>query len=153
MSKYNFGTKTTRQKFDELLKEFDEFIKNETNISKATNIATNSWHLIDWVFEENKAIYNNIGELREDLYPKCDALKLMHDIANGSKHNNVSRPKAKIKNTDVYEGDFSNDFCRNDFDVSKLIIELETGETLDFYIEIKKVINFWEKYLQIQNHE
>lgn len=103
MSKYNFGTKTARQKFDELLKEFDEFIKNETNISKATNIATNSWHLIDWVFEENKAAYNNIGELREQLYPKCDALKLMHDIANGSKHNNVSRPKAKIKNTDIHK--------------------------------------------------
>lgn len=153
MSKYNFGTKTARQKFDELLKEFDEFIKNETNISKATNIATNSWHLIDWVFEENKAIYNNIGELREDLYPKCDALKLMHDIANGSKHNNVSRPKAKIKNTDLHRGDYSSDYNRKNYNISKLIIELETGETLDFYIEIKKVINFWEKYLQIQNHE
>lgn len=146
MSKYNFGTKTARQKFDELLKEFDEFIKDETNTSKATNIATNFWHLIDWIFEENKDLYKNIGEIRESLYPKCDSLKIMHDIANGSKHNNVSRPKAKIKKTDIYDGDFSNEFYREDFDVSKLIIELETGEILDFYTEIEKVINFWREY-------
>ena len=148
MSKYNFGTKTAKEKFDDLLKEFDEFIKDETNISKATNIATNSWHLIDWIFEENKDEYKNIGEIREDLYPKCDSLKLMHDIANGSKHNNVSRPKAKIKKTNLQRGDYSNDYCRKDFYVSKLVIELDSEEILDFYTEIEKVINFWKKYFK-----
>jgi hypothetical protein len=148
MSKYNFGTKTAKEKFDDLLKEFDEFIKDETNTSKATNIATNSWHLIDWIFEENKDEYNNIGEIRENLYPKCDSLKIMHDIANGSKHNNVSRPKAKIKKTELHRGDYSSDYSRKDYNISKLIIELETGETLDFYIEIKKVINFWKEYFK-----
>lgn len=148
MSKYNFGTKTAKQKFDELLKEFDEFIKDETNTSKAINIATNSWHLIDWIFEENKDLYKNIYEIRESLYPKCDSLKIMHDIANGSKHNNVSRPKARIKNTDLYKGDYSSNYSRKHYNISKLVIEIETGEILDFYTEIEKVINFWREYFK-----
>ncbi|UGS24259.1 hypothetical protein [Flavobacterium channae] len=145
MSKYNFGTNNSKQKFEDILKEYEEYKLDETNILKASNLSSNLWHLTDWTFKEQSE-YSDIGNFRDYLYTKCVSLKIFHDIANANKHKDVSRPKAKINTTKKYLGDYSNEFDRNDFDVSKLIIELEDGEILDLYDEIEKVVDFWNKY-------
>ena len=146
MSKYNFGTNDSKQKLEDILNEYEDYKFDERNILKASNLSSNLWHLSDWTFKE-QSNFNNLGDFRDHLYSQCDSLKFFHDIANASKHKDVSRPKAKINTTKKYIGDFSNEFDRNDFDVSKLIIELEDGEILDLYEEIEKVVNFWKKYL------
>lgn len=150
MNRYTFGTESSQDKFIEVLKEYEEFKLDEINKVKAKNLSSNLWHLTDWAFKENTS-FNDLGLFRESLYTNCSTLKIFHDIANGNKHSDVSRPKADIKNTSHHVGDFSNDFCRKDFNTSRLTIELENGKTLDFYTEVEKAIEFWKNYFNTHN--
>jgi len=137
------------KKLKELIFEYEDFLKDDLIEYKANNLCTNAWHIIDWILIEFGHIhgYSNIGDLRNSLYPRCNSLKIMHDIGNTSKHNKLDRPKASIRTTNIHEGDFCKaDFSSNDFDISRLEIELEDGTILDFNTEIKKVIEFWKIY-------
>jgi hypothetical protein len=139
------------KKLNELILEYDDFLKDDLIEYKANNLSTNAWHIIDWVLREFENIhgFNRIEDLRNSLYPQCGSLKIMHDIANASKHNNLNRPKASIKTTNNHKGDFcSKDFSGADFNVSRLEIELEDGTILNFKNEIKIVINFWKDYFK-----
>ena len=101
MGSLTFGTDNAKDKYREFLSEYHDYKNDETSTKKAINLATTSWHLIDWAFEDFKLTHNlqNIGEFRETLYPSCPSLKIMHDLANASKHKNLDRPKANLKNT------------------------------------------------------
>ncbi|MDP5198886.1 hypothetical protein [Flavobacterium sp. DG2-3] len=137
------------KKLEELIFEYHDFRKDNLTEYKANNLCTNAWHIIDWVFVEFENIhgYDKIGDLRSSLYPRCHSLKIMHDIANASKHKNLDRPKAFIRTTSIHEGDFcKEDFSSDDFDVSRLEIVLEDETTLDFNEEIQNVIEFWKSY-------
>lgn len=146
---YSFDTRTSEDKFKELLKQYENFKKDDTSTAKAEELSTNSWHLTDWIFEEFKNIHliSGLGDFRETLYPECPSLKNMHDIANGSKHSKVSRPKASIKETRKHFGPYSSEFSR-EFDQTTLEIELENGTILYFIDEIEKVIFFWRTYFK-----
>ena len=148
-SKYTFENKTSQDKFKELLLQYDEFRKDSTNSTKATELSVNAWHLIDWIFEEFRAIHltNSIGDFRTTLYPQCESLKIMHDIANGAKHSEVTRPKATIKSTGRPEGAFESAFAR-EFEQTYLEIVMEDGTKLWFVDEIAKVIKFWKEYFR-----
>jgi hypothetical protein len=147
MGSLTFGKDTARDKYQEFLEEYAEYKEDETSIKKASNLSTSAWHLVDWTFEDYKSIHNiqNIGEFRETLYPSCQSLKIMHDLANAKKHKNLSRPKANLKNTKKHNGTFSREFS-SDFDISYLEIELENGDKLSFEKEIDKVKSFWDDY-------
>lgn len=139
------------KKLKELILEYDDFIKDDLIEYKANNLCVNAWHIIDWVLVEFENIhgFNKIEDLRNSIYPQCNALKIIHDVANASKHNNLSRPKACIKTTRNHVGDFcSKDFSSSDFNVSRLEIELEDGTILNFKKEIKNVIDFWIDYFK-----
>lgn len=149
MSKSFINNSTTKLK--ELVLEYEDFLKDDLIEYKANNLCINAWHIIDWIVEEFENIhgFNKIEHLRNSLYPQCDSLKIMHDIANASKHNNLTRPKASIKMTNNHKGDFcSKDFSSVDFNVSRLEIELEDGTILNFKKEIKIVIDFWKDYFK-----
>lgn len=147
MNKYNFGEYNSKEKLLSLLENFQNFELDETNSSKALNLSSEAWHLTDFVFEEYKAEldFQNLGDFRSDLFNQCEFLKIMHDLANASKHFNLSRPKAQIKLTRKHNGAFSSGFSR-DFDISHLEIILEDDNKLDFLHVIKNVIQFWKKY-------
>lgn len=146
---YTFEDKTSKDRLKDLLLQYEEFKKDDTSSVKATELCTNAWHLVDWVFEEYKDVHlmASIGDFRETLYPECGSLKIMHDIANGSKHSKVSRPKASIKTTLKHEGPFSNVFSR-EFDQTSLEIEMEDGTILYFVDEIEIVIKFWKDHFK-----
>lgn len=147
---YSFETRTAADKLTEFLSQYEAFKgDNSSSSAKAIELSTNSWHLTDWVFEEFKAIHQQttIGVFRETLYPLCPSLKIMHDIANGSKHSKVSRPKATIKETRKYDGEFSQEFS-SEHNISALVIEMENGSVLYFMAEIKAVISFWTDYFE-----
>ena len=146
---YTFEDKTSKDKFKELIHQYEEFRDDDTSSVKATELCTNAWHLIDWIFNEFKEIHQkeNIGDFRETLYPDCESLKIMHDIANGTKHSKVSRPKASIKETKKHIGAFSREFSR-EFEQTNLLIEMENGEVLYFVDEIEKVMEFWKDYFK-----
>ncbi|WP_313580333.1 hypothetical protein [Chishuiella sp.] len=147
MNKYNFGEYNSKEKLLTLLNNFNDFKLDETDSSKALNLSSDAWHLTDFVFEEYKPElgFQTLGDFRNDLFAQCDNLKIMHDLANASKHYNLSRPKAQIKLTRKHSGDFSSGFSK-DFDISHLEIILENDEKLDFLLIIKNVIEFWKKF-------
>jgi hypothetical protein len=151
MSSINFGRDSANDKYNEFLQDYNEFMDDELSVKKAMRLATSAWHLVDWTFEERKTIhgFTDIGSFRESLYQYCDSLKIMHDLANASKHKILTRPKADIKNTEEYQGDFCpKDFSSEDFDVSYLEIEKNDGNVLRFKNEIESVKEFWQEYFQ-----
>lgn len=147
MAKYLFDQDSSEKKLKELILLYDEFIKDDTSSSKALHIASEGWHMTDWVFSEFPTIHNfpQLGDFRESLYPLCNSLKIMHDLANSSKHNEVTRPKAQIQLTQKHLGAFSSEFSK-EFDVTRLEIILENGSKLYFEDEIKNVVDFWKNY-------
>jgi hypothetical protein len=142
-------TNNAIQKFRDLLSEFEDFERDSLSEYKANNLASNSWHLIEWV----KSDYADVGgditlsEFREILYPTCESLKIMHDISNSSKHKILSRPKTDIRGTSLRGGDFDpNDYNKNDYYVSSLEVVMADGAVRPFFEEIKRVIDFWKEF-------
>jgi hypothetical protein len=151
MNSLNFGKDTANDKYKEFLQDYDEYINDDLSVKKAKRLASSSWHLVDWTFEEHKTVHNftDIGSFRESLYPNCESLKIMHDLTNASKHKILSRPKGDLKNTKEHQGDFcSEDFSSEDFDVSYLEIEKNDGTKLSFKSEIEIVKDFWIEYFK-----
>lgn len=149
MGSLNFGKDTAEDKYAAFLLEYDEYKNDDLSISKAQRVATSAWHLVDWIFENHRAIhnFNDLGLFRESLYPNCKSLKIMHDLANATKHLNVTRQKGDIKDTREHAGIFSNVFS-DEFDTSRLEIEKNDGTKLSFRREIKKVKEFWDNYFR-----
>jgi len=149
MNKYNFGEYDSKYKLSSLVNNFEAFKLDETNISKALNLCSDAWHLTDFVFTEFKdeLQLENLGDFRATLYGQCEYLKIMHDLANASKHSELKRPKAEIKLTQKHNGAFSSAFSR-DFDTSHLEIILEDDVKLDFLKIIEDVIIFWKNYFE-----
>jgi hypothetical protein len=147
MGSLNFGKDTAEDKYASFLKEYEEYFDDNLSTDKAQRVATSAWHLVDWVFENHRAIhnFNDLGLFRESLYPNCESLKIMHDLANATKHLNVTRQKGDIKNTREHSGPFSSAFS-DAFDTSRLEIEKNDGTKLNFRREIKKVKEFWDNY-------
>lgn len=149
MNKYTFGDFSSGKKIKSLIKKFDEFNCDETNISNALNLCSESWHLTDFIFEEynSELGFRTLGDFRESLYPECFNLKIMHDLGNASKHFNLTSPKSKIKITQKHNGAFSAAFSKG-FNTSHLEIIMEDNSKLDFYFVMENVINFWKKYFK-----
>lgn len=151
MNSLNFGKDTANDKYEEFLQDYDEYINDNLSVKKAKILANSAWHLVDWTFYEHVKIHNfsKIENFREYLYPKCESLKVMHDLTNASKHKILSRPKGDLKNTKEHKGDFcSKDFSSKDFNVSYLQIEKNDGTKLSFRNEIERVKNFWIEYFK-----
>ena len=71
----------------------------------------------------------------------------MRDLANGTKHYQLTRENPLVKRTELHRGVFSKEFSR-EFDTSHLKITLGDGTKIYFEDEIKKVISFWTQYLE-----
>lgn len=149
MGSLNFGRDAAEDKYSSFLLEYKDYMSDDLSTDKAQRVATSAWHLVDWVFENHKSIhqFNNIGLFRESLYPHCESLKIMHDLANATKHLNVTRPKGDIKDTREYSGTFDSTFDFT-FDTSHLEIEKNDGTKLSFVREIMKVKDFWDEYFK-----
>ena len=147
MNSLNFGKDNAKDKYEEFLADYNDYKNDDLNIVKAKRVAVSSWHLVDWTFQEYQSSHNysELGSYRESLYPDCDSLKIMHDIANTTKHKLLTRPKANLKNTKEHKGGFSSDFSF-DFDISYLELEKNDGTILRFIEETEKVKDFWDNY-------
>lgn len=143
---YSFEIKNSRDLFKKLQEEYKDFENDELSSRHAINCAMTAWHLTDWTFKEYMSShgFNDIGKYRGSL--TCASLKIMHDIANGGKHLNVSRSKTDITDTVKVDGDFSNDFDPNDFLVGSLDLIMADGTTKNFFDEMTVVLQFWQEY-------
>jgi len=128
------------------------------------NSAVDSWHLTDWTFQEfyknderfqdiekvNKKgktkFISGIGIYQHFLIKKCPELEYMRLITNGTKHC-ILRDSNRKEKTVLKQGDFSSDFCRKDYHVSRFIIEIDKQKELDFEETLLKTIEFWKSFL------
>lgn len=149
--------------FKKLLSEYADFNKDYINPRFALNCALNSWHLTDWTFQEffkndlrfqdsfeksKKGDYkvSGLSKYQNFIVEKCEELKYMRLISNGTKHCILN--KAATVKTATKIGDFKNsDWSRHDFDTTRFIIELENGEKIGFEKILLKTIDFWRLFL------
>lgn len=157
-----FQITTSYEFFQKLLEEYHDFNNDHLSPRFAINCAINSWHLTDWTFNEfyrkarkfkNKYEFKNgeekkiepINAYRNELTEKCPELELMRQIANGTKHclrnNNY--------NTTESTGDYSSDYDRNSYDVSRfLIIDKQTNSEIDFEDALLATIEYWRNFFK-----
>jgi len=151
MNNLSFNIKTTRDFYNKLNEDYEEYFKDRLSSRKALNFALTAWHLSDWTYNEFnnkfKAAYKDLGSFQSNLKELCPSLQFMHDLTNGTKHYTLKRHNPKIKETCLHVGDFNDDFNR-DFDISMLEIDLKDGTKVYFEDEIKIVMGFWTKYLK-----
>jgi len=147
MNSLNFGQDTAMDKYDEFLNDYFNYKTENTSVRWAKTVAISAWHLIDWVFNEYKTIHGclGIGDFRNELFRQCESLKIMHDIANATKHQNLTKPKAKIRNTKKHLGAYSSDYS-SDYDITYLEIEMNDGKKSSFEEHIDMVKEFWGNY-------
>ena len=152
MNDLSFDIKTSKDFFNKLLTDYDEFSSNTTSSRVALNCAMTAWHLTEWIYSEfNQSLCNHFTTLalyQQDLKRQCTSLQIMHDLANGTKHYLLTKHRPIVKETNLHQGTFDRTFDRT-FDTSTLKIELNDGTKIYFEDEIKKAINFWKQYLQL----
>jgi hypothetical protein len=148
MPNYSFEIRNSQDLYNRLLADFNDLNNDPLSSRHAINCAMTAWHLVDWTFIEFRIRhgYSDIGLYRQFL--NSPSLDIMGDIANGSKHLIVTRPRSDISNTQIHDGDFDpNDFSF-DYDVSCLELEMKDGSKKIFIEEMKQVKLFWELYFK-----
>jgi hypothetical protein len=149
MNKYSNVVWDAESKLRELISLHKDFLVDRLSEAKAYRLSEIAWSLTDWVQKDYSSIHgiSDLGAFRATLYPRCNDLKIIHDLCQFTKHSEVSKPKAKIKLMRVSNGALSSSFSR-DFDVSVLQIELENGSISDFLDCINSVVEFWKDYFR-----
>lgn len=151
MSDLSFGIKSSKDFFQKLQDDYSDFCKDKTSSRIALNCAMTSWHLTEWIYHEyNTQLISTFPEIyafQAQIKKMCPSLRILHDIANGTKHYLLTKHVPVIKETNLHQGAFSNDFSR-DFDISTLDIELKDGSKIYFEDEIEKAVLFWKEYFK-----
>ena len=154
--------------FNKLLEEYSDFDKQYLNPRFAMNCAITSWHLTDWTylefykndkrFQDSKEkdkkgctkFISGLLKYQQFIIKQCPELEYMRLITNGIKHC-VLNDKSRKEKTVIHKGDFSTDFSRNDFNVTRFVIELNKGKKIDFENTLLKTIDYWKLILNDKN--
>jgi len=137
--------------FQKVQSDFTEFSQNIGSTYKAMDCAVGAWHLTDWVFEHyEKSAYGSagIGNMRGHFITQCPDLATMHDIATGSKHFTVSRPKSNMTNNQIQLEDRVAPTVAETVGADWLIIKFENGDEEPMYSLLNRVICFWKSYFE-----
>lgn len=165
--KLTFEIKSSRDMLKKLLEEYSDFDKQHLNPRFAINCAITSWHLTDWTYHEffknderfqdretldkkgcRKIIHGN--HLYQQYSSKqCPELEYMRLITNGIKHcilYDINRNEKTV----IQSGSYSTDYNRNQYNVPKFIIEINSNKRIDFEEVLIKTIKYWERLISEQ---
>ena len=122
----------------------ERFKEDELNRDLARECATKAWHFCDHVFNEHaeRFPFAGLGDFQEHVRSACPELEHLQVICNASKHGDRLRRTGQVKEARRHGGAFSRDFSR-EFGVSRLVIELTDGTTVDFEDALDRAIAFW----------
>ena len=112
MPELSFEIKNSKDFFNNLLEEYEDFCKEPTSTRKALNCAMYAWHLIDWIYHEfihSIGEYNGLGDFQQFIKFRCPALQIMHDLMNGTKHSVLTRHKPEVLKSNLHSGAFGNE--------------------------------------------
>jgi len=142
----------------ERLKRQYELVRiNSTDPDKALDFCLTAWSLADWLFYEKVSqgmiliqSQNHGPEkrvFREPLFLQCPDLRIMHDIANGTKHFELTSPKTNVSSIEVKEHAAFNKGFSFGFNRPGIKITFDTGEQHILNIIIKNVWKFWNSHI------
>ena len=147
MPHFSFDISSSHDLYLKLKENHNDFLKEKTSVRFALNCAMTAWHIIDWIAIQKGITKSELKKFKEDFKSKCSSLEIMQDLCNGTKHCQINNYTPRVKNTEKHIGDYSNDF-NNDFDISRLIVELSDGSKKRFADEIEIVVRFWKDYFK-----
>ncbi len=144
-----FGIETSKDKLLQLKNNFKELKKDALNISLAEKACDDAWHLIDWVWSDEKQQDSNLTKerFRVKVYDECPEMKILHDLVNSFKHRNLTNPKVYIKETKISPGAFDSSFSKA-FDVSRLEVHYGDNSRIDVDDLVEIAINYWDNLVK-----
>lgn len=131
--------------------DFERMKENPLDISLAEKTCIDAWHLCDWLFSEIQESDKKISKdsFRSNLFLECPEMRILHDLANISKHKKLSKPKVKLIRTLVQGGDYSSDYSK-DYNVSRIEVHYNEHSKIDVDDLIKLAIDYWRKRLKLR---
>ena len=130
------------------LQAASERLKNDDlNKDLARDCAIKAWQLCDHVFNSPglTSRFATLGGLQDHVKHTCPELAYLQDICNESKHGEISRYPARIAEARFQGGAYSRAYSRA-YDISRLEIELPSGQTIFFNDVVDRAVDFWSKF-------
>jgi hypothetical protein len=124
------------------------------NGNLAEQCACDAWHICDWVHTQHPAKLqpeiSSLTKLQSWVKLQCQPLALLQDVANESKHCNITRYVPSLKDKKAYQGAFDPAIFDNSaFDVSELRLIATNGQEIPAITALKISIDFWESFFDI----
>ena len=119
------------------------------NEDLARDCAIKAWQLCDHVFIAlgPESQYPTLKDLKNHVRAVCPELAYLQDVCTEAKHGRISRYPPRILAARHRIGDFSpDDFDGDDFDTSRLEIELPDGRTVLFSDAADRAAVFWTRF-------
>ena len=145
----SFEIRTAHDYLTELVHaSYKEYVADQLSSRKAIGCAIFAWHLNEWVWAQHKAqlrvrlSLKKYEDYRRFLFTECPELKVIQDLANGSKH--FQSDGSTVKNTKLSHGHLMGLLALTQ---SHLVVE--TGSGLNFAnILLSKVMSFWDDFFK-----
>lgn len=116
------------------------------NTELANACAIDAWSLCDWVFAEHGASLEvrNLSEMHRFMRNLCPSIDLIKDVANASKHRDITRYSPVLKEAKRHDGAFDRTAFDSDaFDVSALVLVREDNSEVWFDSVLDEVTACW----------
>ena len=122
---------------------------DDLNEDLARECACKAWHLCDHAYQAlgSNSPFASLDKLQAHARHACPELAYLQDICTESKHVVITKYKPSIKEARHHRGAFSRDFS-DDFDTSRLEIELLDGRTISFHDAIRRAADFWSNFFK-----
>ena len=149
----SFGRTRSSDVLKVLKEKASSFAKEPLNTEVANQCAIDAWSLCDWVFKEfgQRLELQKLDDLQKQMKENCPSLALFQDVANASKHMEVTKYIPKLKEAKKHHGAFSRSAFSSAFDVSALILVAEDGSEIWFDHALKEVICAWDLFFDVNN--
>ena len=103
---HSYDIKNSLDFFRKLLDEREDFLKNPASARYAINFAVTAWQLNEWVYAERDKYtfmsqFMSKSDFTKYLYSKEPYFRTIHDLADGSKHYQLTNRDTTILDTYV----------------------------------------------------
>lgn len=130
----------------------DEFLSDTRDIRRGRLAAIVLYHMADYWQLENKTTFNTLSILRDELINKCQEFSIIMDVADASKHGQLTRPTRKLSSSEqitMAPGLFEAPFGVGVFNEAlEVIVTLDDGTSRPFIGVVQSVLSMWEMMLQ-----
>lgn len=133
----------------------DEFLSYIRDIRRGRLAAIVLYHMADYWQLENTTTFNTLAILREKLINKCPEFLIIRDVADASKHGQLTIPTnipRQLTSSDQIArppGLFQAPFGVGVFyEASEVIVTLDDGTSRPFTPVVQSVLSMWETEFQ-----